>query len=52
MPQDITESPDLLPRLIRHQVQGHVSKLCSRFADPFQAALDGIIGFAVVLEGG
>jgi hypothetical protein len=33
-------------------VQGHVPKLCSRFADPFQAALHGILDFAVFLEGG
>jgi len=52
MPQDVAKRPDLLPRLIRHQVQGHVPKLCSRFADPFQAALHGILDFAVFLEGG
>jgi hypothetical protein len=52
VPQDVPKSPDLVPRLILHQVQGHVPKFCSRFANPFQAALDSIIRFAVFLEGG
>ncbi len=45
VPPDVAKRPDLLPRLIRHQVQGHAPGLCSRFADPFQAALHGILVF-------
>ncbi len=51
MPQHVSEGPDFLPRLIRHQDRGQIAQFGCRLTDPFQAAFDCIVSPAVFLEG-
>ena len=50
VPEDIPDRADLLPWLIRHQVNGHVAEFDGGFGDALQAALDRVIRLPVLLK--
>ena len=50
MPQHVAERADILPRLIGHQVHGHIAEFGGGLADALQAALDRVIDEAVFVE--
>jgi hypothetical protein len=50
--QAVAERSYLLPGLARHKSRGQVTQFGRRFADPFEAPLNRIVGFLILLKRG